>query len=72
MQLYNIFVMYRFPHPVTLCGMLEMGTTYLPINQNWVSYMNSSEEVFKQSENEVKSILVQKANDALKLLENER
>lgn len=34
--------------------------------------MNSSEEVFKQSENEVKSILVQKANDALKLLENER
>ncbi|XP_021943880.2 DNA polymerase subunit gamma-1 isoform X1 [Folsomia candida] len=62
----------RFPHPVTLCGMLEMGTTYLPINQNWVSYMNSSEEVFKQSENEVKSILVQKANDALKLLENER
>ncbi len=64
--------MYRFPHPVTLCGMLEMGTTFLPINKNWMTYMDKSETVFKQSENEVKSILMQKANEALKFLENER
>ncbi len=52
--------------------MLEMGTTFLPINKNWMTYMDKSETVFKQSENEVKSILMQKANEALKFLENER
>lgn len=62
----------RFPHPVTLAGMLEMGTTYLPINTNWKKYTDSSEKVFNECEMNVKSILMQKADEALKLLEGER
>ena len=29
----------RCPHPVTLAGMLEMGTPYLPVNSSWEQYI---------------------------------
>jgi DNA polymerase gamma 1 len=51
--------------------MLEMGTTYLPINDNWIKYMNNSEKVFRESEKEVKTILMQKANEALELMKED-
>jgi len=49
-----------------------MGTTFLPINSNWDKYIQKSDEIFNKLEKEVKSILMQKADEALKLLENER
>lgn len=49
-----------------------MGTTYLPINTNWKKYTDSSEKVFNECEMSVKSILMQKADEALKLMEGER
>ena len=30
------------PHPVTLAGMLEMGSMYLPVNASWNRYLQSS------------------------------
>ena len=30
------------PHPVTLAGMLEMGSMYLPVNVSWDRYLQSS------------------------------
>lgn len=30
------------PHPVTLAGMLEMGSMYLPVNTSWNRYLQSS------------------------------
>ncbi|CAL8135393.1 unnamed protein product [Orchesella dallaii] len=62
----------RFPHPVTLAGMLEMGTTYLPINSRWLDYISQSEGVFNACEMEIKAILMQKAEEALELLKDER
>lgn len=49
-----------------------MGTTFLPVNENWVKYMENSERVFRESEKEVKSVLIQKADDALEWLKDER
>uniref|UniRef100_A0A914HVI7 DNA-directed DNA polymerase n=1 Tax=Globodera rostochiensis TaxID=31243 RepID=A0A914HVI7_GLORO len=35
---------YRFPHPVTYCGMLEMGNPYLPITSNWRTFFAKCED----------------------------
>ena len=29
----------RCPHPVTLAGMLEMGSAYLPVNDSWEEFI---------------------------------
>jgi DNA polymerase gamma 1 len=49
-----------------------MGTTFLPVNSNWEKYIKSSENAFENLQKEVKSILILKANEALRLLENEK
>ncbi|KAI8441128.1 hypothetical protein MSG28_009380 [Choristoneura fumiferana] len=61
----------RFPHPVTLAGMLELGSAYLPVNSNWLQYIDSSETIFEDLKLESKQILSQKADEACKLMENE-
>ncbi|CAG9765430.1 unnamed protein product [Ceutorhynchus assimilis] len=61
----------RFPHPVTLSGMLELGTAYLPINSNWTRYLGDSEQAFEDLEHESRIILAQKANEACQLLHDE-
>ena len=43
----------------------------LPINSNWKEYIRKSEETFRKLENEMKSLLKEKAEEALKLLPNE-
>lgn len=62
----------RFPHPVTLAGMLELGTAYLPINSNWKKYLNESETTFEDLNYETKIILTKRANAVCKLLHNEK
>jgi len=49
-----------------------MGVTYLPINSSWKKYTEKSERTFCQIEGEMKKILVEKAEDALELLEGEK
>lgn len=58
----------RFPHPVTLAGMLELGTAYLPVNSNWERYLEESELTYDDLDNEAKYILAKKADEACKLL----
>ncbi|KAL4228151.1 hypothetical protein ACF0H5_013584 [Mactra antiquata] len=62
----------RFPHPVSLSGMLEMATGYLPINQNWERFVHQSNAVYEDMQRESKQLLMKLANDACKLLENEK
>jgi DNA polymerase gamma 1 len=31
----------RCPHPVTLAGMLEMGSAYLPVNDSWEEFIGN-------------------------------
>ncbi|CAI9719229.1 DNA polymerase subunit gamma-1-like [Octopus vulgaris] len=62
----------RFPHPVTLSGMLEMGNAYLPINQNWELYKQRANDSYNDYQRELKLLLIQLADTACELLHNNR
>lgn len=62
----------RFPHPVTLSGMLEMASGYLPINQNWERYIHQANAAYQDMERECKQLLMRLANEACETLQNER
>ncbi|XP_026328086.1 DNA polymerase subunit gamma-1, mitochondrial [Hyposmocoma kahamanoa] len=61
----------RFPHPVTLAGMLELGSAYLPVNSNWLQYIDSAETVFEDLKLETRQLLSLKADEACRLMEND-
>lgn len=62
----------RFPHPVTLAGMLELGSTYLPINSNWQRYLEESESTFDDLNYEAKFTLAKRADAVCHLMHNEK
>lgn len=61
----------RFPHPVTLAGILELGTSYLPVNSNWKRYLDTSNEIYEDMDIESKFLLSQQANQACQLMYND-
>ncbi|KAM9854974.1 DNA polymerase subunit gamma-1 [Aulostomus maculatus] len=63
--------MERCPHPVTLAGMLEMGVSYLPVNQNWGRYLEDSRDIYEELQRELKKSLMRLADDACQLLQND-
>ncbi|KAI1904109.1 hypothetical protein AGOR_G00002300 [Albula goreensis] len=64
--------MERCPHPVTLAGMLEMGVSYLPVNQNWGRYLEEAQGTFEELQREMKKSLMNLADDACQLIQDER
>ncbi|KAK3096547.1 hypothetical protein FSP39_001169 [Pinctada imbricata] len=62
----------RFPHPVTLAGMFEMSSAYLPINCNWQRYIQQSNAIYEDLQNEQKRALMKLANEACEYLFNEK
>lgn len=62
----------RCPHPVTLAGMLEMGVSYLPVNQNWERYLAEAQSTYEELQREMKKSLMDLANDACQLLSGQR
>ncbi|XP_056272650.1 DNA polymerase subunit gamma-1 isoform X3 [Pseudoliparis swirei] len=62
----------RCPHPVTFAGMLEMGVSYLPVNQNWGRYLEDSQDIYEELQREMKKSLMTLADDACQLLQNDR
>ncbi|OWF43177.1 DNA polymerase subunit gamma-1-like [Mizuhopecten yessoensis] len=58
----------RFPHPVTMAGMLEMGTAYLPVNKNWGRYIDESNNIYNDLQRELKLSLMKLADEACQLL----
>ncbi|KAH3836062.1 hypothetical protein DPMN_109431 [Dreissena polymorpha] len=52
--------------------MFEMSTGYLPVNQNWQRYVNQSNTVYEDMQNQLKQLLMRLANDACKLLATEQ
>lgn len=65
-------VYHRCPHPVTLAGMLEMGVSYLPVNQNWERYLAEAQSTYEELQREMKKSLMDLANDACQLVSGER
>lgn len=64
--------MERCPHPVTFAGMLEMGVSYLPVNQNWGRYLEDSQDIYEELQREMKKSLMALADDACQLLQDDR
>ncbi|KAM4573782.1 DNA polymerase subunit gamma-1 [Odontesthes bonariensis] len=64
--------MERCPHPVTFAGMLEMGVSYLPVNQNWGRYLEDSQDVYEELQREMKKSLMTLADDACQLLQDDK
>lgn len=62
----------RFPHPVTLAGMLEMGSAYLPINKNWLRYIDESDLTYDELNIEAKYHLARRADEACRLMKDEK
>ncbi|XP_053320957.1 DNA polymerase subunit gamma-1 [Spea bombifrons] len=60
--------MERCPHPVTLAGMLEMGVSYLPVNQNWEKYLDEAHSTYDELQKEMKKSLMNLASNACHLL----
>ncbi|XP_026221439.1 DNA polymerase subunit gamma-1 [Anabas testudineus] len=64
--------MERCPHPVTFAGMLEMGVSYLPVNQNWGRYLEDSQDIYEELQREMKKSLMALADDVCQLLHGDR
>lgn len=59
----------RFPHPVTLAGVLEMSTSFLPVNRNWRRYLRDAEDTYADLERDLTQSLKREADRACHLLE---
>ncbi|KAM8715192.1 hypothetical protein ACLKA7_002267 [Drosophila subpalustris] len=62
----------RFPHPVTLAGMLEMGSAYLPVNSNWERYIRDAQLTYEDVSIEAKYHLGRRAEEACALLHDDQ
>ncbi|XP_053128135.1 DNA polymerase subunit gamma-1 isoform X2 [Hemicordylus capensis] len=62
----------RCPHPVTFAGMLEMGVSYLPVNQNWEKYLDEAQITYEELQKEMKKSLMNLADNACQLLHEDR
>ncbi|XP_066950495.1 DNA polymerase subunit gamma-1 isoform X1 [Macrobrachium rosenbergii] len=62
----------RFPHPVTFSGMLEMGSAFLPVSENWKKYVNAAEGKYHELERLLNEELVRQAQESLAFRENDR
>ena len=48
------FLNKRCPHPVSLAGVLTMGSSFLPVNKNWEKYIENAERVYRGMEESVR------------------
>ncbi|KAJ2931197.1 hypothetical protein H1R20_g5903, partial [Candolleomyces eurysporus] len=59
------------PHPVSFSGVLVMGSSFLPVNQEWEAYLERAEGVYRSMQDNVQKKLVKLAEEALALTDNE-
>ncbi|XP_065672765.1 DNA polymerase subunit gamma-1 isoform X2 [Hydra vulgaris] len=66
----SVWPMFCFhaPHPVTLLGMLEMGTSYLPIDESWNHYLEQAEFIYNKMAKQMRHSLMAVADEALKMI----
>ncbi|XP_017477739.1 PREDICTED: DNA polymerase subunit gamma-1, mitochondrial-like [Rhagoletis zephyria] len=62
----------RFPHPVTLVGMMEMSVMYLPVNKRtWKRYLNESTSIYEEYKGEINQTLKEIACDSCSYLQGD-
>ncbi|TFK70761.1 hypothetical protein BDN72DRAFT_522456 [Pluteus cervinus] len=52
------------PHPVSFSGILTMGSSFLPVNQEWEAYIARADAVYQQMEENVRRKLKTLAEEA--------
>ncbi|KAF8638686.1 hypothetical protein AX17_002008 [Amanita inopinata Kibby_2008] len=57
----------RCPHPVSLAGVLTMGSSFLPVNEGWERYLERAESVYWNMEAGVRKRLAELADEAKEL-----
>jgi DNA polymerase gamma 1 len=57
------------PHPVSFAGILTMGSSFLPVNQDWEDYLQRAEGVYREMEEGVKAKLKTLAEEARMLMD---
>ena len=55
----------RFPSPVTLAGMFEMASCFIPVNQNWQRYTTQADSMFYNAQGEIEQVLSKLADETL-------
>lgn len=66
-----VFPLFRemCPHPVSWAGVMAMGNSFLPVNQEWERYIEHAERTYHELEDKVKSKLIQLAEEAKDMFE---
>ncbi|CAE6457037.1 unnamed protein product, partial [Rhizoctonia solani] len=59
------------PNPVSLAGVLTMGSALLTVDQEWNNYIKSAEEKYHELEDDVRGTLLALAKEALAMYEND-
>lgn len=57
----------RCPHPVSLAGVLTMGSSFLIVNESWEAYLRDAERTYHELGAKVKARLVELAEQAKEL-----
>ncbi|GLB35454.1 putative DNA polymerase A domain [Lyophyllum shimeji] len=57
------------PHPVSFAGILTMGSSFLTVNEEWKSYLERAEAVYREMEEGVKTKLKNLAEEARQLMD---
>lgn len=58
------------PHPVSFAGILTMGSSFLPVNQEWEKYIQRAETVYREMEAGVQIKLKKLAEDAKLMMDS--
>lgn len=59
------------PNPVSSAGVLTMGSSFLTVDQEWITYINSAEGKYRELEDGVRRTLVDLAEEALSIYQND-
>ena len=57
---------------MTLAGMVEMGSTYLPVDDDWYRYVSACDAKNDELQRELKLMLTQLAKEACSYLHKDR
>ncbi|KAG0003407.1 DNA-directed DNA polymerase gamma mip1 [Modicella reniformis] len=56
----------KCPHPVSFAGILQMGSSFLTVNEGWTAYIKRCNNTYKEMAESVESKLLMLADKALK------
>ncbi|KAH8103142.1 DNA polymerase family A-domain-containing protein [Cristinia sonorae] len=57
------------PSPVSFAGILTMGSSFLPVNEQWEAYIANAERTYRELDDKVKRRLIDLAHEAKGMME---